>query len=138
MITVTRLFADSGGDSHFEELALAGEIVRFGSAQSVSAIVEGIPVESIMFREVLDEGNPASPAIPHRAPHRQIEIILSGTCEIEASDGEIRQFGPGDILLEEDLTGKGHLFRPLSGPRRMVFIRVPLDWQPDEQAAEPR
>jgi len=34
--------------------------------------------------------------------------LLSGKVEVETSDGDIRQFGPGNIILLEDMGGKGH------------------------------
>jgi hypothetical protein len=33
---------------------------------------------------------------------------------VAASDGEARRFAPGDVLLCEDLTGKGHVTRALT------------------------
>jgi quercetin dioxygenase-like cupin family protein len=47
----------------------------------------------------------------HPAPCRQIFSFLSGEIEVEVSDGETRRFVPGDALLMEDTTGKGHATR---------------------------
>jgi len=47
----------------------------------------------------------------HPDPHRQFFLVLSGKLEIEVSDGEVRRFEAGDILLVEDTTGKGHRSR---------------------------
>lgn len=44
----------------------------------------------------------------HNSPTRQILLIRSGRVKVEVEDGSIRQLGPGDLVLEEDLTGKGH------------------------------
>jgi hypothetical protein len=44
----------------------------------------------------------------HTAPKEQYIIYLKGTAEIEVTSGEKRIFGPGDILLVTDTTGKGH------------------------------
>ena len=62
----------------------------------------------------------------HNAPWRQYVVTLSGTWEIETSDGDIRRFGPGDVLLAEDLTGKGHVNR-VDGlvERLMIHAREP-------------
>jgi hypothetical protein len=45
--------------------------------------------------------------------------------EVEASDGEKRRFGPGTILLAEDVTGKGHTSRSLGGEERLSLF-IPL------------
>lgn len=44
----------------------------------------------------------------HPVPARQFMALLSGKVEVETSDGDIRQFGPGNIILLEDMGGKGH------------------------------
>lgn len=44
---------------------------------------------------------------------------------MEASDGETRRFGPGAIVLLEDVTGKGHVTRILAGELRCVFVQLP-------------
>ena len=49
--------------------------------------------------------------------------MLEGGVEITASDGETRVFEPGDVLLVEDLCGKGHDSKALRGEkRRTLFI----------------
>jgi uncharacterized cupin superfamily protein len=52
-------------------------------------------------------------------------VNLSGEVEITVSDGETRRFGPGTILLAEDVTGKGHISRGVGNAER-VSIFVPL------------
>jgi hypothetical protein len=59
----------------------------------------------------------------HTAPRRQYVITLSGEMEVETSDGVVRRFGPGDVLLAEDLTGRGHTTKVVSeGPRTLVVV----------------
>jgi hypothetical protein len=45
------------------------------------------------------------------APKREIVLCLSAQTEGMTSDGEMRRFGPGDVVLLEDTTGKGHRSR---------------------------
>lgn len=62
----------------------------------------------------------------HPAPHRQLNIVLSGTIEVEVADGEKRVFAPGDVLLLEDVDGKGH--RTVVGSNEdTTFVTVELD-----------
>lgn len=49
----------------------------------------------------------------HPAPQRQFVMIISGQLEIGFEDGSTRVFGPGDIRLVEDITGKGHTTRAI-------------------------
>ena len=53
----------------------------------------------------------------HTAPRRQYIFILAGQMEIGVGDGTMRRFGPGDVVLADDLTGQGHTTRSLGVPR---------------------
>jgi quercetin dioxygenase-like cupin family protein len=44
----------------------------------------------------------------HTSPRRQFALTLSGEWAITVTDGECRRFGPGEFLLLDDLTGRGH------------------------------
>ncbi len=111
---VTRIYADQDGESHFEEFEIpleeAGEIGRLSQPH---------PATSVIFRE----NDPDYDYDWHCAPQRQFIVLLDGAIEIEASDGEKRRFGSGDILLVEDTTGRGHRTRIVDGrSRRSLFI----------------
>jgi hypothetical protein len=61
----------------------------------------------------------------HNAPRRQYVIVMSGKMEIETGLGEKRVLGSGDVLIAEDLTGKGHITRSIGEDPR-VTLSVPL------------
>jgi len=61
----------------------------------------------------------------HCAPRRQYSISLSGTAEIEVGDGTVARVEPGDVVLAEDLTGRGHVTRVVGAAPR-VYAIVPL------------
>ncbi len=61
----------------------------------------------------------------HPAPRRQFHITLSGTGELVSTNGTRQAFGPGDVNLVEDLTGKGHTTAAI-GDETRVFISIPL------------
>jgi len=45
--------------------------------------------------------------------------------EVEIGDGSKRRFGPGDILLAEDTSGRGHISRSLRNqPRTSIFVTL--------------
>ena len=47
----------------------------------------------------------------HPAPRRLLFFSLSDEGEVATSDGEVRRFSPGGILLVEDTRGKGYISR---------------------------
>ena len=49
----------------------------------------------------------------HTATRRQYVINLDGRHQITASDGETRIIGVGEVILIEDVHGKGHLSRSI-------------------------
>ena len=49
----------------------------------------------------------------HPTPVRQWLILTTGRCEFEAGDGERIICKAGDVIMLDDLTGKGHQTRVL-------------------------
>jgi hypothetical protein len=61
----------------------------------------------------------------HVAPRRQYVINLSGQSEVEIGDGTKLLFGPGDIFLADDTTGRGHISRVVgTQPRAYVTVAI--------------
>lgn len=119
----TRLYTDAEGHSRFEDVELTGETRGVPYADLMATFAEPIAAESVIFRHVLRE---ADDGTPHNAPRRQFIFQLTGGCEVETSRGEVRRFGPGDVLFVEDLEGHGHITRSLGpGPRLTVLVTVP-------------
>jgi hypothetical protein len=114
--TITRVYADANGESHFEDitkpLVAAGDSGFLSSPEAV---------ESLIFRKVLATYDYDF----HRAPARQYIILLDGEIEIETSLGEKRRFKAGDTILVEDTTGKGHRTRNLlPAVRQSIFVTL--------------
>jgi len=118
-----RLYADEKGESRFEEVELPTTELKSPVSPTVFQVSETVPLKGGAFRRVLKE-NPGEEA--HVAPRRQFVIMLTGRVEIETSLGEVRTFGPGDVLLAEDTTGRGHFTRNL-GPDVRTYLQVPLE-----------
>lgn len=117
MFSVTRLYSDSNGDSHFEDLE-----IPLHDAGSVGKLSEVLPANGIVFREV----EPSYDWNFHTAPQKQYIILLDGEIEIETSLGDKRTFKAGEVLLVEDTTGKGHKTRNLQPvKRKSIFITLP-------------
>jgi uncharacterized cupin superfamily protein len=57
---------------------------------------------------------------------REYVITLDGQAEIEVGSGEKRRFGKGDVLLAEDITGKGHQTWAIGRkPWQQIFVTLP-------------
>jgi hypothetical protein len=60
---------------------------------------------------------------------------LDGEVDADVSDGEVRRFGPGSVVLVEDTIGAGHVTRPVGDTdRATIFVALedlPAAGQPD-------
>lgn len=113
---ITRLYTSDDGESHFEDIEIELE-----DSGNIGRLSERLAATGIIFRE----NDPDYYYDWHNAPRRQYIIMLEGIVEVEASDGEIRRFRPGDILLVEDTAGKGHISRTIGNkPRKSIFITL--------------
>ena len=102
---VTRVWADEGGESHFEDREVA-----LKNSGPIGRLSEPIPARAVVLRD------------------RQFIVLLDGAIEIEVSDGSRRVFRGGEILLMEDTTGRGHRTRHVEDRElRSVFILLESD-----------
>jgi hypothetical protein len=51
-------------------------------------------------------------------------VVLRGVIEVEVADGTSRRFGPGDLVLATDTTGRGHITRVV-GDQRVEALSIP-------------
>ena len=80
-----------------------------------------LPANGIIFRETSGDYDLSW----HPAPRRQYIINLDGGVQITASDGDARTIGAGEVVLVEDITGKGHLSKSVGGKmRHSIFVPV--------------
>ena len=115
---VCRIYTGDDDESHFEDIDV--ELIDAGEIGSLS---KAIPVSNLIFRE----NYPGYDYDWHNAPSRQFVFILDGEIEIETGNGEKRRFKGGDILLAEDLTGRGHRSRQLSSQtRKSIFVQLQI------------
>lgn len=61
----------------------------------------------------------------HPAPRKQYVMVLRGRMEVEAGDGERREFTPGTVLLVTDVAGRGHRTNAL-GTEDVFLVWVPI------------
>ena len=100
-----RIYADPNGESHIEDVEVELEQLDFAPPAPPVNLSSYSPAVQYAFCSF-----PASwHGNWHHTPHRQIFFILSGEGAAQVSDGEVRHFGAGSVLLAEDTTGKGHV-----------------------------
>ncbi len=85
-------------DTHFEdvEIPLHDGTIGKSSQSQTAADVYFFQTEPDLHRDW------------HNTSRKTINVILSSEVEIEASDGTRKRFNPGDVILAEDRTGRGH------------------------------
>ena len=84
--------------------------------------------EAIYDREIVSELYSTSGDYDldwHPAPRRQYIVNLDAGAQITAGDGEVREIKAGEIILVEDISGKGHLSKSVGGKlRHSLFIPI--------------
>jgi hypothetical protein len=103
-IEYLRIFADEEGCSHFETKTIDLEAKDYAP-----------PAPSLNTSTMESADNSGFLELPigwygdwHPTPVRQWLILMTGMCEFEAGDGEKVTRKAGDVVMLDDLTGKGH------------------------------
>jgi hypothetical protein len=120
-LSYVRIYSDTEGESHFEDSEFPFKLVDFAPPAPPISVTEPIAADSVTMI--------SSPAgwhgDWHPAPRRQLMFVLAGELEVRASDGGVRRFRPGDVLLVEDTFGKGHV-STVVGNERCYMANVVL------------
>ena len=117
-VTMTRLYTGSDGQAHAEatEVKLAPSTRRPGLDESAPLKVSGAQFIRWPAGYVWEW---------HTPTQRQYVITVSGRGEVEIAGGQKIPLNPGQIVLAEDMTGKGHTTRSI-GPEDLVLLLVPF------------
>jgi hypothetical protein len=118
MKKITRLYTGADGESHFDEI----ELPLDDNPEGADIHTKPLKAIEISFRESVNVEGGGDRMGFHRAPRRQLYIMLGGTLEIEMFDGTKRLFKAGDIFLADDTTGRGHLSRATN--RKAAIIPI--------------
>ena len=118
---ILRFHAAGDGGSRFQEVEVPIDQPRvdsFGNTLRQSGAFASPSVRFVELPRGLDQSW-------HKAPARQIVILLSGVMEVGTSDGEKRQWRAGTAVIADDLSGKGHTTRTIGNEPR-VSVVIPL------------
>jgi len=118
----TRIFADEEGETHFKDEEIQLESVEYAPPAP--------PLNLSSFNSATKYAIAVAPpgwfGDWHPSPNRQVLFYLSGEVDVQVSDGEVRRFGPGSILLTEDTSGKGHVSRVVgSKDNAVAMVHLP-------------
>ncbi len=113
---IHNIYVDDHGETHWRDIE-----VEWGPATPAGRLTKLEKATGILFRQV----QPDYDLTWHPAPRRQYIINLDAGVEITASDGEARKIGAGEVILVEDVRGKGHLSKALGGKiRHCIFVTL--------------
>lgn len=116
MIRCIRIWTEEDGDSHFEE-----GVIDLPKGERGDVLCDKIAATSVSFRETQPGGTFAW----HDAPTRQLVITLAGKLDFQTHLGEHFIINPGDILLAEDTTGRGHSWKLVDDePWRRAYVII--------------
>jgi hypothetical protein len=119
-VVVTRLFTGPDGQTYAEKIE-----IKLAGKDPLNEISEMLKVTGAEIHR----NPPGFVNDWHTATRRQYVITLSGQGEIEVAGGRKIPLGPGDVLLAEDVTGKGHISRTIGNEDR-VTVQLPLATSP--------
>ncbi|MGD9140074.1 MAG: cupin domain-containing protein [bacterium] len=116
-----RIYTGPEGKTHFEDLEMTFELKDFAPPAPPISVSQAFMTQGMTVISSPGgwEGN------WHPAPRRQFLIILVGELDVEVSDGEVRRFGPGSIILVEDTGGMGHISSVVAKERGYCLV-LPL------------
>jgi quercetin dioxygenase-like cupin family protein len=115
MSVYVRIFTGPDGLSHFEDLDLPFE----------SPAGRGTTPPQASAGVFFNRSPAGQDSGWHTAPRRQYVIGIQGVTQITLRNGDFRRFGPGDIILAEDVTGSGHHTK-VYGDEERVSLMIPL------------
>jgi hypothetical protein len=117
-LTLTRLYTSPDGQSHAEqvELKMAPSTLRSGLDEAEPLKIPGAKIMRWPSGYVWEW---------HNATHRQYVVTLSGEGEVEVAGGKKMRIHPGQVVMAEDVGGKGHITRSV-GSEDLVLLLIPF------------
>jgi cupin domain len=116
-----RLKANNAGESHFEQVTLDLNEADYRPPAPLLFVSHSYRADGLQFVRL--PSGWAGESI--RPPKAQFLICLKGHLEVTASDGDKRTFSPGDSVLMEDVSGKGHRTR-VKGTDECIAAIIPI------------
>jgi len=113
-----RLYTDASGETHFTDLEASFSLLNYAPPAPPLHVSDFNPASQWGFIRL----KPGWSGDWHPVPGRQVQIFVEGEIEAQVSDGEVRRFGPGSVVLVEDTTGKGHKSWVVGEKELTIFV----------------
>jgi hypothetical protein len=121
-LAYVRLYADASGITHFADERLLLTPAGSGASMEERLFVNRLgDLQGVMFAKL----KAGSDEDWHVAPRRQFMLCVRGMVEITAADGQKRRMTPGQFMLLEDTSGRGHRTHAL-GSEDHVALALPV------------
>ncbi len=120
-VSYYRIYTDEHGESHFDTVTVKQGLAQAAPPAAPFYVSGDNPASKYRFYTF----EPGWIGELHPAPTRQFLALLSGRVEMETTDGTVWQLGPGDLVLLEDTSGKGHVTRNI-GDGYAIFLVIPV------------
>ena len=122
---ITRIFADEHGESHFAngEIPLAS-LTLFPDSRHSSVTRLGAELLKLFVLPAELRVSDCTPRRNGSSPFRSMAPLNT-----KPAMASFAGFEPGEIVLVEDTTGRGHITRFDDGEQCFLHIPVPDDWR---------
>jgi len=121
-VAFARVAMNAEGQTYFADAEAKFELKDFAPPARPVGVAAMQPAKTVVFTTADGDWH----GDWHPTPRRQFVFMLGGAIEIEVADGEIRRFSIGDIILLEDVSGKGHDTRVVSvDPALFAIVALP-------------
>ncbi len=121
-VAYARVAMNAEGQTYFADAEAKFELKDFAPPAGPVGVAAMQPAKTVVFTTADGDWH----GDWHPTPHKQFVFMLGGAIEIEVADGEIRRFSIGDIILLEDVSGKGHDTRVVSvEPALFAIVALP-------------
>jgi len=121
LVKYPRIYSDTQGESHFGMVTVEQHLAQAAPPAAPFYVSEDKPASKYRFYTF----EPGWVGELHPCPTRQFLALLSGEVEMETTDGTVRRFGPGNLVLLEDTSGRGHVTRNI-GKGYAMYLVVPV------------
>jgi len=113
-----RVYTDATGETHFEQMGLSFTSADYAPPAPPIDVSTFGPAAAYGFLRVRSGWY----GDWHPVPRRQLHVYLASELELEVSDGEVRTLRPGDVVLVEDTTGRGHISRVVGEADMLIAV----------------
>lgn len=122
LVKYHRIYADAQGGSHVESVTVEQNLASGAPPAAPFYVSRDNPASEYRFYTF----QPGWVGEWHTCPARQFLALMSGAVEVTTSDGTVLRLGPGDLVLLEDTTGRGHVTKNIcDGYTTFLVVPVP-------------